>query len=330
MNRVVQIAPDEIEKIPIDMKQLLLRNKISILILSLLLSVCFPLSGQTRVQRYFDKSQQYFRSGDYKNAVAEAKKALESDPGFVNAALLLSDIYHDLDSVGLEIEYLKKALPFSTNPVIQVRLGDAFYRIGDYTQALTHFEKYLETGSATDKRKEEIIRKTQNCQFAIGAIRNPVEFQPEPLNSNINTADDEYWPYLSVDQQKLVFTRLLKHPGKMPQEDLYFSELDSTGWGPSIPIAGINSSMMKGRRFFRPTKKSCFSALATVPTEKEAAIFTIRFGMANSGVRPEMPAARLTQPPGSRSPDFRRITAICISPLTAPVDSGTKISDGSN
>lgn len=251
-----------------NMKKLIFRIKSVIWIFSLLLSVHTTASGQSRVQKYFDKSQQYFRLGDYKNAIAEAEKVLSADPSFVNAALLLSDIYHDLDSVRNEIDYLEKALPVSANPVILVRLGEANYRIGEYAPALNYFEKYLETGSASEKRKEEIIRKTENCRFAIEAMHHPVDFRPEPLNSNINTGDDEYWPYLSVDQQKLVFTRLIKMKGRIPQEDLYFSIFDSTGWGPSIPISDINTSMNEGAQVFSADEILMFFSACNRPDGK--------------------------------------------------------------
>lgn len=250
------------------MNQFIIKNKVRILFFFLLFFLNGYTSGQSRVEKQFAKAQQFFISNEFKNAISEAEKVLKTDPSFAGAALLLSDIYHDMDSTAQEIKYLEHARQYSENPIIFVRLGEAFYRSGEYLQALENFENYIQKGVAAEKRKNEIERKMGNCRFAVEAIKNPVEFEPEKLNSNINTADDEYWPSLSIDQQKLVFTRLIKKNGTVPQEDFYSSESDSTGWGPSRPLSEINTSLNEGAQIFSVDEKILFFTACNRPDGK--------------------------------------------------------------
>ena len=230
------------------MIQFSLQNKIHFILLAwflLLNSVAFSQSG-SRSEKQFDKAMEYFNAGNYELASEAAKKIIDKDDKFLNAYLLLAEISHETDSVKQEIQYLKTAMRQSDNPIIYIRLAEAEYSLADYGEALGYFEKYLQSKSISDTRKAEINRKIASCRFAIIAQKNPVEFNPEPLGPSINSSYDEYWPVLSVDQKELVFTRLIPATGRLPQEDFYFSRLDSGNWTKAQPISGINTSWNEG------------------------------------------------------------------------------------
>jgi outer membrane protein OmpA-like peptidoglycan-associated protein len=95
-------------------------------------------------------------------------------------------------------------------------------------------------------RKTEIKQSILSCRFAIDAMKNPVDFSPERLSANINTENDEYWPSISLDGKKLVFTRRLQQPNGMVQEDFFISEFDSLGWGKARSIIEINTNENEG------------------------------------------------------------------------------------
>ena len=66
-------------------------------------------------------------------------------------------------------------------------------------------------------------------------------FDPKPLNSNINTTDQEMLPALTADGEYLIFTRLV---GNF-QEDLFISKLENGDWQAAQPMQGINTPMGK-------------------------------------------------------------------------------------
>ena len=199
-----------------------------------------------KTQQQFQKALQYYNLLEYQNAVSEIEKLLKKEPAAIDAILLLSDVYHDSGSAQKEIETLETALQFSQNPLILYRLAKANYSIGAYEKALLNFEKYLQTPGVSDARKTEINQQILSCRFAIDAMKNPVEFNPERLSAHINTENDEYWPSISLDGQKLVFTRRLKQSTGVVQEDFFISEFDSLEWKNAKPISEINTNENEG------------------------------------------------------------------------------------
>lgn len=211
-----------------------------------------------KIEKQFEKVRHYYLSNQKERAIKEAQKIVEKYPEFINASLLLADIYRDSKETLLEIEYLEIARQHSTNSLLLYRLGEANYSIGIYQGALQNFREYLQAKAVSEKRKVEVLHKIKNCEFALMAIKNPVDFNPERLSENINSENDEYWPSLSLDQKTLVFTRLLKIPGQRPQEDFFIAEFDSTGWGRANPIVEINTLQNEGAQTLSADGKLLF------------------------------------------------------------------------
>lgn len=193
--------------------------------------------------KHFEKALGYYQSGELQKALSEARKANPADRDIL---LLLAEIGHELDSTEMEILYLEEALKTGEDPVIYIRLGEIYYKSAVYQKALPAFEKGMEKGDLSDPRRKEILRKIENCRFAIRAMAEPLDFKPELLGSQINSAADEYWPGLSVDGQVLFFTRLIKTSGSIPQEDFYYAEWDGSAWKEAKPVQEINTPLNEG------------------------------------------------------------------------------------
>lgn len=217
-----------------------------ILLFFLLLTETVYSQSDKRAQRWFNEAKQQFSLQSYEQAKMLCFQILERDTGFVDARLLLADIYNASDSLHQEIQQLEKAQKTVDMTHLFYRLGNAYYLIGQYQDAFKNFEKYLEQTTGDSNRASEISRKIENCRFAIEAKKNPVKFHPERLSDNVNSQNDEYWPTLSIDQNQLVFTRLIKKPGFMPQEDFFTSEFKEQGWGIASPITEVNTPENEG------------------------------------------------------------------------------------
>jgi outer membrane protein OmpA-like peptidoglycan-associated protein len=223
-------------------------TKFILLVLLIFFIAGFKVSAQngTKIQQQFQKAMQYYNLMEYQKAISEIEKLLNKNPGYVDAILLLSDVYHDSGSTQNEIGTLEKALQYSQNPLIYFRLAKANYSVGEYEKALFNFEKYSQSPAISEIRKTEIERNILSCHFAINAVKNPVEFNPERLSENINTENDEYWPSISLDGEKLVFTRRQKTASGVVQEDFFVSVFDSLVWGGAMPINEINTNENEG------------------------------------------------------------------------------------
>ncbi len=238
-----------------------LRQRIlSTFIFALFFLISLLSEGQvnSKTQRQFDKALEYFKTQNFPSAIDELNKIIEKSPGFQDAYLLLSDIYSERNVPELEIENLLEAYNILPKPLINYHLAEAYFSVGDYKNALQQYQTYLHDNTISEKRKSEVSKKIDNCKFAIKAKNNPVNFQPERLSNNINSNFDEYWPVISLDQKKLVFTRLIKSAGRIPQEDFYFSVLDSGEWNKAIPISEINTSQNEGAEILSADEKLLF------------------------------------------------------------------------
>ena len=51
--------------------------------------------NSSKTQQQFEKALQYYKLQEYENAISEIHKLLKKSPDFVDATLLLADIYHD-------------------------------------------------------------------------------------------------------------------------------------------------------------------------------------------------------------------------------------------
>jgi len=185
---------------------------------------------------------------NYGNAVILMEKALKSDDEFVEAHLVLAEIYLENGNNNKAIESYKKSIEINPNffPGLYYSLGLLEMTENMFTEAKLHLEKYLEFKNLKPALIALAKKKIETCEFAIEAINNPVPFNPLNLGDSINSQFDEYWPTLTADEQTLIFTRLIPINsevgikmigGKNPridlnsvQEDFFISEKESNTW----------------------------------------------------------------------------------------------------
>jgi outer membrane protein OmpA-like peptidoglycan-associated protein len=164
-----------------------------------------------------------------------------------------------------EIYQLDKSLSIRDIPLISFRLGNAFYSLGKYEEALYHFSNYSGINNGKGRLATEVKRKTESCRFAINAIKNPVEFSPERLSDSVNSLYDDYWPSLSIDQKELVITRLVKAAGQMPQEDFFISVKSNNRWQRAQPLKEINTRYNEGAQSLSADGKLLFFTACNRP-----------------------------------------------------------------
>jgi tetratricopeptide (TPR) repeat protein len=233
------------------------KRRITVVVLMLFLSSVAVAQKQSKTDKLFEEAKGFYQANDYKNTLTICNRILKTDSADASAHLLMAEVYKDMDSTQLEIFHLDKASYNSTNPLIDFRLGEAFYKLGMYSEALSFYEKYSETKLIPEKREFLLACKIASCRFAIHSIENPVDFEPENLGDKINSANDEYWPTPSLDGKHLIFTRLLKDDSR-PQEDFFMAELDSFNWERAIPLSGVNTNENEGAQTLSADSKILF------------------------------------------------------------------------
>ncbi|PPK84658.1 outer membrane protein OmpA-like peptidoglycan-associated protein [Neolewinella xylanilytica] len=117
----------------------------------------------------------------------------------------------------------------------------------EYETALTYYERYLDALQQAG-RNDQLVDKARNLVESARVVSdlaaNPYPYEPTPLGPGVNTTHSlEYFPSLSVDGQRLIFTRRVNKQ----QEDFYQSDRQPDGsWSTAVPLTGVNTPMNEG------------------------------------------------------------------------------------
>jgi len=217
-----------------------------------------------RTEKMFESARTLYSDNNYSKALEVCEEILRLDENHVNAHLLMAEMYKDMDSTRLEINHLSKAQKGSDNPLIDFRLGEAFYKLGMYSEALSFYDKYKVNKNIPEERQFLLACKIASCKFALESIENPVKFEPNRLDESINSKSDEYWPTPTLDGRHLVFTRLMKDSLSRPQEDFFMAQIDSLEWEVK-PLSDVNTPDNEGAQTLSADSKIMFFTACNRP-----------------------------------------------------------------
>lgn len=192
------------------------------LCLILLFSFSFPVWAQNKKSiPLFDQAAECSSVGQYEKAVQLLNKAVDVDPGYVEAYLLL---------------------------------GVQHMSLGNYTEARRHYQRALDLKPTLRLWREEAEKGIRTAEWRQNAVTHPVPFTPINLGPNVNSADDEYMPALTADYRTLVFTRRVPRRATtrhdLPMEEDFFCSLYDTmelNWGAASRMPEpLNSNANEG------------------------------------------------------------------------------------
>ncbi len=197
-----------------------------------------------RTIKIYEEGRNAYASGDITEAEEALRKALDREPGFMEAMLLLGDLYHSQGHYEKELKVLSEALNKDSTFFVPTyfNAGIAAYQVRKYDVALKYFKSYLaltNNENAVKRAKSMIERVT----FVKQAMENPHDIELQNAGNAVNSDLDEYWPSITADEQTMVITvlrprdrQLYREKGKeLPknsvffQEDFYMSHADSSG-----------------------------------------------------------------------------------------------------
>jgi flagellar motor protein MotB len=157
--------------------------------------------------------------------------AIEKDPDFIEAYLVLGDIYNSQSKHQQEMEVLIKAVEIDSTffPMTLFNIGVAAVKSGNYAEAIDWLEKFKWLYS--DQRNADQVKVwLERARFSLEAIGNAYDIELVSAGSGVNSDYDEYWPSITADEQTLVFTVLvprneeLFRERELPKSSLYFQE----------------------------------------------------------------------------------------------------------
>ncbi|MFZ9583137.1 MAG: OmpA family protein [Crocinitomicaceae bacterium] len=177
---------------------------------------------------------------DFASAFGYLDQALKKDPMFWEASLLMADYCRFTGQFSHAIQRYEQTLSInpqhSQNGQTYYWLANLYFKGGDYNNTLKYSKAFINHTNANPKYTNEAYFLRECALFSLDAIKNPIPFKPENLGSGVNTGMPEYFPSLTVDGKKLMYTRELPVGSTGRQEDFFYSNLKDGIWGTSIPM----------------------------------------------------------------------------------------------
>jgi outer membrane protein OmpA-like peptidoglycan-associated protein/Tol biopolymer transport system component len=169
---------------------------------------------------YYRLSNQSIDDREFDIATKQLQQAIKADPKFVEAHLLLADVYRRQLQNKPAIEQYLAVVSISPDfsRAIYLKLGSLQISESQYEQAQMSLNKYLTYPNIADQDVHMAKKLLKDCEFSIEAIKHPVPFKPINMGPEINTPNDEYLPTTTADESMLLFTRKINN-----NEDFYKS-----------------------------------------------------------------------------------------------------------
>lgn len=207
-------------------------------------------TNSKKAQKLYEEASYHLTYGQYYEADEKLNKAIVADPQFCEAYLLLGDLKADMRENQMAIKYYNQAIEINNNlfPMAHYFVAKLLIEEGRYQEAEEAFSNYLAFDEIEPYSKKDAERNILNCQFALTALQNPVDFEPFNMGENVNSIYWEYFPCMTVEGNYLLYTRRLGQEGQHQQEDFYVTIKGNGGnWVPSQNLGkSINTPLNEG------------------------------------------------------------------------------------
>jgi outer membrane protein OmpA-like peptidoglycan-associated protein/tetratricopeptide (TPR) repeat protein len=203
-----------------------------------------------KAQILYGQAMQRAQEGNLPLATGLLQQAISVDPKYVEAYLSLGGVYGQLKNAKASVENYEKAfaidpafsieykLPYSINLAAQ----------GEFEKALGALNEMLDKKPPKNETSMKAAQyRKRSYEFAVEyAKKNPSTnyvFAPKNVGGNINTAESEYFPSLTIDGTELIFTRRLNSFN----EDFFYSRETGQQWQKARPMEGnVNTEQNEG------------------------------------------------------------------------------------
>lgn len=221
----------------------------------LLLLLIYILTGSAAFSQWYDsekidkKASTLFnlaysnaQNGDFEYAKKLLGESIKIEPRFVDAYLSMAGVLGEQKRYDSAASYYEKALALDSvySKYYLLPYSIDLAGSGKFSEALKAVDQFLQIQKLNDRSLQAGNFRKKTYQFALdmmGKRNKDWVFAPVNLGDSVNTRDLEYFPTLTIDGKKLIFTRRIGN-----NEDFYVSDKIPDGWSRAVPLPGnINS-----------------------------------------------------------------------------------------
>ncbi len=201
-------------------------------------------SDNKKAIKYYNSAAAHYKNNNFNETIKHLNLSLKNDGNFIEARLLLGDIYSDLKRYQEAITQYNIALAIDSSffPPVYYFLANIYYEIGDYYNSSINYNKLLKFNSTSNDLRALATDKLLFADTAYKLVNNPVETNPVNIGRPINTSNDEYINYVNTDYDLIMLTKRTKQPAfSSPRykEDLYYTDYSDSVWSlPKVVVLG--------------------------------------------------------------------------------------------
>ena len=246
-------------------------KNIFILFLINSLFFCVEINGQDvktsthkKAISLYRKAYKELEKRDFPKVIAYAEAAVKEDSNFIEACLLLAETHSYQKRCEKASYYYEKIIEKKPDFSYKIYLSAAYEEMacGDPAQAVRYFEIYFKRFPQAQTIPQDIKENYELCLWRAEMMKNPLPIELQNMGESVNSAWDEYFPTLTVDESRLIYT--IRRPadsqtkGKLNklEEDFYTCLKKDEEWLPRKRLEFMfNTSYNDGASCISPDGK---------------------------------------------------------------------------
>ncbi len=197
----------------------------------------------------YGQAYEQANAGNYRTAINLITESIKYEPRFVDAFLSRAGIYANMKKYDSSVIDFEKAMAIDSVYSITYNqpFGISLAGIGRFEDALKAVNKFLSYPKLNAQSIKAGNYRKSCYEFALEYERKHTAknyvFAPQNLGDSINSSVSEYFPSLTIDGGKFVYTRRVD--GK--DEDFYESNFINNIWSKAKALTGkVNTNLNEG------------------------------------------------------------------------------------
>lgn len=207
-----------------------------------------PEKVNKKAAAFGEQAYEAAQQGQYGTAISKINKALEIDSKFVDAYLSRAAFYGDLRMYDSSVIDYEKALSLDSiyASTFNLPYSISLAGVGQFEKALYAVNRFLENRTLNERSVKAANYRKSVYEFAVDyekkhSNKNYV-FKPVNMGDSINSIYPEYYPSVTIDGSRFIFTRRVNN-----DEDFYESIKINGQWSKAHPLPGkINTNLNEG------------------------------------------------------------------------------------
>lgn len=231
-----------------------MKNRIILLGIALLAGILAkaqynPEKVNKKAAQLYSKGLELAQNDDFKGGIAALQQAVAIDRNFEEAFLSMAGMYGELKDYRNAIDSYEKARAIDSNFFKDYNLPYSINLAGkgEFQKALDAVNIFLTVTDLNETSRKAGEYRLRCYRFALDYAASHTgggyKFEPHNLGDSINSPVSEYYPTITIDGNKLIYTRRVNNFN----EDFYESDKVGGTWSKSISLPGnINTNQNEG------------------------------------------------------------------------------------